>query len=447
MMKSPVKNEKDQEFFLILLMVAIAVIIIGCEPLEPTVKPVDENEVQAGVPAPQLDEAVPLGTEVLHEMTADYERLPVDVMIYVDKQSLNTEMIERLAAVKNATIARLRLSDRDIHILGVEVSSDANNQGRVMTLVQELAPFVDKRSANLLEKFSTLFSAPIATQTIFNNESLLEEVFSHATNSSDLNPIRRNGSFLSLIVISALGEPTESQTIDTKALSALYPKGWSLSFLGPKFMDFSANNCINQEPTPFWDKTVRDSNGIRASLCDESYLSFFNYALTDGSGSSEFKLVVPKDLISTDIMIMQGSRTETTWSYDSTLGELILPQTIAPGAKLSVVKRQADRQILVVKPREKLEERGPPPALNQDPKQKEFFEQINPILAQNCSGGGCHGVGTALQEYVGNFDKVTRSRGSILNRISRAEGAPGRMPPNGLDAAALASLSSYLNSF
>ena len=84
---------------------------------------------------------------------------------------------------------------------------------------------------------------------------------------------------------------------------------------------------------------------------------------------------------------------------------------------------------------------------SQDPKQKEFVEQINPILAKNCSGGGCHGVGTALQEYVGNFDKVTRSRGSILNRISRAEGAPGRMPPNGLDAAELTTLSTYLNSF
>ena len=444
MTKSPVR--KEQELFLILLLIAIAIIIIGCEPLEPTVKP--ETEGESGVaPTPQVEEAVPLGTEILHEATADYERLPVDVLIYIDKQSLTSEMTQRLIAAKDATIARLRLSDRDVRILGIDLIPAANGQSLEMVLTPELAPFVDKKTASLETKFSTLFAAPSSTQFTSSSGSLIQEVMSHAASSSDLNPMRRAGAFLSMIVISALGETPESPAPDRTALNTAYIKGWSLSLLGPAPLDTATPNCLNQAATPISDKAISDSNGIRASLCDESYLAFFNQALTEGSGSSEFKISIPKDLKSADIMIMQGSRTETTWSYNESLGELILPQTIAPGSKLAVVKRQTDRQILVVKPREKDKDSGPPPPPSQDPKQKEFFERINPILAANCSGGGCHGPGTALQEYVGNFDKVSRSRAAILNRISRPEGTPGRMPPNGLDAATLATLTTYLSSF
>ena len=58
-----------------------------------------------------------------------------------------------------------------------------------------------------------------------------------------------------------------------------------------------------------------------------------------------------------------------------------------------------------------------------------LFTDINAILTASCNGSGCHGTGASFGEYVGNEANFKGDKTEITERIGRAAGASGVMPP------------------
>src|SRR5690606_27864609 len=77
------------------------------------------------------------------------------------------------------------------------------------------------------------------------------------------------------------------------------------------------------------------------------------------------------------------------------------------------------------------------------PGEKQFVDEINPILRRWCDGGGCHGRGTSRNQYVDRYKTTLSGKMLILDYVQRPVDDPLHMPQG--QAMAQADLDALVN--
>lgn len=70
---------------------------------------------------------------------------------------------------------------------------------------------------------------------------------------------------------------------------------------------------------------------------------------------------------------------------------------------------------------------APPEPVVVSPQQQAYDDNVDNVrttMTSRCTGSGCHG-------FTGNFDGIWNKRTQVKDRINRAAGADGAMPPSG----------------
>ncbi len=388
------------------------------------------------------------GDEVII-LDASYENAPVDFLVLVDDGSQSGNFNDRMVYAADSLAARLAFLPSSFNFSMADLAE--SDGGAKFTARADLGVLTND-SKDLATTLKAQLGRDAGGQVSSANDPYGPAAAYVEVGVNGLRP----GAFLAILLVTDRGAEVSPSAL--QALAGLQAKldrqlgagKWSLSTLtvDPSvagLSDDEKNGCgtaLNVDFAKTLGAVVDASKGLRGSLCSPSFASFFSDFPLDGGHQRSFDVAFRAGLDAGQLTIDVEGGLMTGWSYDAATGALRLPRSIARGAKIEVHVKPVGSVPVAARPKTP----GAPTGGAAPTSTPSFFTtDIDPILRGNCNGGGCHGAGTKMPQFVGNEAVFTQRKADVLDRIQRPAGDPKRMPSGGLSPADLTKLVTYLN--
>ena len=426
----------------VLLLVAVA--LVRCN------KPSNPNfrTEKLGADAPT---DIPLAKLVEVKGSIDFEDQPVDALII--QESANTARLRsgpdfhaKVLTASKTLAARLRFSSYDAHLVFATIGSSPSAPAGELD-AREGTTVIKKDTADLPKLIANKFTLPpaaagsVGSSGAFQPLSTLKRIVASQLSKAEGDRlIGRKKAFLSVLFVVESLEKEEVLLPDDMARfldESIGVGRWAVSALTlnaveektgckPEVSSTPANGFrLADEPSSsrLVTKLQDRSKGMFLSLCAPSFLTFFDRFLLETGNSRFFNLTIPSKVMWDNLQVLVDEKPFYGWRYEVGSTVLQLPRLLPKGVAFRLRMEKDDG----ARPNEAKDEGSiAEPKLSAE--EQAFLTDINPIMVRTCGSSICHGEGSAQQSYVGHFDTVKTSKDSIVERLSKPDADPLKMP-------------------
>ena len=431
----------------------------------------DEGDFQAVEVANGTSTTV--GNQKILELTADYVKKPVDVLIirensnYLNRPPFSYKLFDDepgyIRSFMNL-ITRFYFSESEfrIGILEPVFNNDQDaltKSGRLITGAEGEANWFSPQTESLIDRFMERISvspgAELSNGVVRNNAQfnyplrvLKDFMKQNETEGSSSFQFLRPNARLSILYVGYLDQVKEST--DTSEISKLLnekigPGNWTVNVLAPPSdgceyqVDdtrkahtnsdrYAANSDDPAEIAAYQRKAKMIrlqelSEGAFESICAESYKDFMEEYYNVSTKNAWFSVDPDGFPIPETIRVYIDETPVEGWTYHPLINRIKLPTSIPVGTKFHVVYslKDTEGQEIYVKD-EFLDEIPELKKTEQTPSEIEFYSSIQGILqSNNCIA--CHGA-------YRNYEAAWRDKDKILARINLPDSDPLSMPQN-----------------
>ena len=394
---------------------------------------------------------IPLAKLVELKGNIDFEDQPVDALII--QESADTARLRsgpdfqaKISTAAKSLAARLRFSNYDTHLAFATIGSSPSAPTGELD-ARDGATLIKKDTADLPKLIAKKFTLPppaagsLGALGTFQPLSTLKRIVTSQLSKSEAERVvGRKKAFLSALFVVESLEKEEVLLPDDMARfldESIGVGHWAVSVLTLNAVEEKTGCKAEVAPTPVTGFRLADepsssrlvaklqdrSKGMFLSQCAPSFLTFFDRFLLEAGNSRYFSVKIPSKVMWDNLQVLVDEKPFYGWRYEVGSTVLQLPRLLPKGVPFRLRMEKDDG----ARPNEAKDEGSiAEPKLSAE--EQAFLTDINPIMVKSCGSSSCHGEGSAQQAYVGHFDTVKTSKDSIVERLSKPDADPLKMP-------------------